>query len=144
MKKILLLSSFFLSTTVFAGELNSYNDIVTYITYGVPLHFVTNFAQCTGDKVNAAKTMSLGSFTPSEIGVTENHVAAATTHFTLNDPFFPGKAVYEYARYTITPDNNMTVSLQVLDAATYTKLMNPISFNCKLKVATTVYYYANF
>ncbi len=145
MKKLILLSGLFLTTTAFAGELHNYNDIVSAISSGTSLHFVTDFTQCTPTKKSAAAatvitTMSTGAFTPNEIGVTSEHIATALTHFTLNDPMFPGKPVNEFVRYTITPDNNMNVILNVLDPVTYASLLNPpIVLNCKIDVATKIY-----
>lgn len=139
MKKLIILSGLLLSTTSFADELHNYNDIVAAISSGKQLRIVTNFSECTTTTKVAPKIMSLASFVPNEIGVTDAHIATAITHFTLNDPFFLGKPVYEFARYTITPDKNMSVTLQILDAPTYKILMDKISFNCVIDVATKIY-----
>lgn len=140
MKKLLLLSSLcVLSTAGFAGELNDYEAIKNALTNGQSVRLVTNFAQCTTLSPTVLKTMMVGIFTPNEIGFTDNHIATSMTHFTMNDPFFPNKPVFEFARYTITPDNNISVSLQVLEAPTYIQLMDKISFNCKINEAVKVY-----
>ncbi|EKD73851.1 MAG: hypothetical protein ACD_45C00172G0003 [uncultured bacterium] len=140
MKKLILLGGFFLTTATFAGQLHNYNDMVSAISSGKPLRFVTNFSQCeTNNKKASSSTTLIGSFTPNEIGVTDSHIATSLTHFTLNDPFFLGKPVYEFARYTITPDNRMSVTLEILDASTYTSLMDKISFNCQIDIATKIY-----
>lgn len=53
-------------------------------------------------------------------------------YFTLNDPYFPTKPVYEYIRYTMTSDNNLNLSYQALDATTYMPLTDKFLFDCKI------------
>ncbi len=139
MKKFILLSGLLLATTSFADQLHNYNDITAAITNGKSLHIVTNLSQCTTTAKRATTTMSVGSFTPNEIAVTDSHIATAMTHFTLNNPFFPGKPVYEFVRYTITPDNTMAVTVDMLDAPSYAKLKDPMTFNCTLDGAAKIY-----
>jgi hypothetical protein len=139
MKKFILLSSLVLATPSFADQLQSYDEITAALTTGKSIHVVTDFAQCSTANKAAVKTMSMAIFTPNEIGIMSDHVAMSLNHFTINDPYFPGKSVYEFVRYTITPDNNMNVSLQVLDAVTYASLMDKISYNCKINTATKIY-----
>lgn len=141
MKKLLLLGALVISSTAFAKtQIHNYADIVSSINNGIPLHVVTNFAQCSAtNKLAITAAMSAAYFSPKEIGVTDSYVATSLIHFTMNDPFFPGQPVNEYVRYTITPDKTVKVILNVLDAANYTKLIDPITFTCQLDVSTKIF-----
>lgn len=140
MKKLILLGALLASSTVFAKtQIHNYDEIVSSINNGIPLHIVTNFAQCSATNKSAATVMSAAYFSPKEIGVTDTHVATALTHFTMNDPLFPGRGVNEYVRYTITPDKTVKVILNVLDPVTYNTLIDPITFTCKLDEATKIF-----
>lgn len=139
MKKLILIGGLFLTTSSFATVLHNYNDITSALTNGKSIHLVTEFAKCNAPDKLATQVMSIGIVTPNEIGITNDHIATAFTHFTVNDPYFPYKPVNEFVRYTITPDNNMNISLKIFDAATYTLLKDDISFNCKIDESTKVY-----
>lgn len=118
-----------------ATPLVDYSAVQDALLAGQTVKIITNFAQCTpGAKTakNLAKMMMYGIFTPNEIGITDNYIATAMTHFTLNDPFYPNKPVFEFVRYTVKPDNTMQVSLNILDAANYKLLDGSMSFNCPL------------
>lgn len=139
MRYIILFSGLLFATFGFANTLHDYNDITSALISGKSLHIVTDFAQCNASNKLGSEIRSIAIFTPNEIGITNDHIVTALTHFTVNDPYFPGKPVYEFARYTITPDNNMNVSLQVFDAATYALLKDKVSFNCKVGQSTKIY-----
>jgi hypothetical protein len=57
---------------------------------------------------------------------------ASLNHFTLNDNNAKNKAVYQFARYKITAENNVIVSMQVLDAVTWQPITDKKSFTCQL------------
>lgn len=140
MKKVLLISTLLFSINSFAMQLHTYDSIAAAIKNGTPIHIVTDYNQCQFSlKARPLTGTLIGSFTPNEIGVNDSHIATALTHFTLNDPFFPGKPVYEHDRFTITPDNTLTVDFQVLDATNYASLINPMKFTCSIDVATKIY-----
>ena len=140
MQKLILIGGLLFTTSGFATVLHNYNEISSALTNGKTIHFVTDFSQCNAqNKPAELTTMSVGIFTPNEIGLTNDHIATALTHFTVNDPYFPGKPVVEFSRYTITQDDNMNVALKVFDAATYALLKDNISFDCKIDQATKVY-----
>ena len=148
MKKLLLLSALFISTNSFALQpLTTFNEIKTALITGQKLRIVFDIAQCTFppstkpvDK-QAAGLAGVGAYTPNEIFFdgTANLIAASLPHFTLNDPRYLNRPVYDFDRYTITPDNNITVINRVLDATNYAILGNSFSFTCKLGVAAVIY-----
>ena len=138
MKKMALLSSLILSTTSMAGELPNYNAIKTSVLSGKSIHIVIDFSKCSTSAKNIADSTSVGIFSPSSIAITD-HIATSLTHFTLNDPSFPARPVYEFVRYVITDDNHVNLTTQVLDAVNYGPISDKISFNCPLETAAKVY-----
>ena len=84
--------------------------------------------------------MQLGLFTPNEIIVdTNGRIDASLKHFTLSDPNFPNKPIYQFVRYTLTSDNNVNLITQLLDAVNYADLEHKVSFDCKIDVGAKIY-----
>lgn len=134
MKKLALLVSFLISTNSVAGELHNFNEVKTAIVSGKTIHIAIDFSKCSASNKGIAQSMSIGVFTPTAIVVTD-HIATSLTHFTLNN----GKPVYEFVRYTITDDNNVNVTNQVLDAVNYTPIADKSAFNCKLETGAKIF-----
>ena len=143
MKKLFLLSLLFLATAGFAEELHHFDEIKSTVLLGKSIHIIINFSQCTTSSPSKSATKdqyNIGVFTPNEIIVnSKGHIASSLTHFTLNNPRFPSKPVFEFVRYTITTDDNINVIAQVLDATDYTSLSRETSFDCKIDTAAKIY-----
>jgi hypothetical protein len=139
MKKLFLLASLLLTSTSFANELHHYNDVKAAVITGKTIHIAVDLSSCIASSKEMAQSTSIGVFTPNAIQVNNNHIATSLTHFTLNNPNFPGKPVYEFVRYTITEDNNVNLTDQVLDAVNYAPLSPKISFNCKIDTSAKIY-----
>ena len=139
MKKISLLVSLLISTNCFANELNHFNEVQTAATAGKTIHIAVDFSKCTFPMNALNVPSSIGIFTPNTVQVTNDHIATSLTHFTINNPAFPEKAIYEFATYTITTKDQLNITMQFLDAANYTPLGNKITFNCKLGVSAKIY-----
>ena len=138
MKKLALLASLLISTNSIAGELHNFNEVKTAIVTGKTIHIAINFSRCSASNKGMTQSMSIGVFTPNAIAITD-HIATSLTHFTLDNPSFPGKPVYEFVRYTITGDNNVNLTDQVLDAVNYTPISDKVSFNCKLETGAKIF-----
>lgn len=134
MKKLTLLVSFLISTNSIAGELHNFNEIKTAIVTGKTINIAVDFSKCTASNKGVAPSITIGVFTPNSIVVTDR-IATSLTHFTLNNE----KPVYEFVRYTITDDNSVNVTEEVLDAVKYTPTSDKISFNCKLETAAKIF-----
>ena len=142
MKRFLILSLLLSSITAFAGELANYEAIKTTILKGKSIRIAIDFDKCTPQQVSVIQPPSfgLGIFSPNEIIITGNgQIAASLLHFTLNDPHMPSKPLYQYARYTITPDNTINLATQALDATTFKPLSDGFAFNCKISTEAKVY-----
>lgn len=141
MKKILLLPLLFIVTNSVADELHNFDQVKSAVMTGKSIRIAIDFSKCSTAKKDATPfKYSIGVFTPNEIIVTnEGNIAASLTHFTLNDTSVPGKPVYQFVRYTITDDNNIDVSSQLLDATNYASISDKSSFNCKIDTSAKIY-----
>jgi hypothetical protein len=142
MKKILLLPLLFTATSVFANVLHSYDDIHAAVLDGKSIRIALDFDKCT-PHFRAPKqrpSFGIGIFTPNEIVIEgDGRIDASLLHFTLHDPHAPSKPIYQFARYTITSDNNVNLSAKALDAVTYTPISEGFSFDCKIDSGAKIY-----
>lgn len=138
MKNLILLASLLISTNVFCKELHNFDQVKAAIITGKTIHIVLDFSKCSFQN-KSAKHLSIGIFNPNAIQIINNNIATSFMHFTLNNPSFPEKPVYEFVRYTITEDNNINLISQVLDAKTYTPMTDKISLNCKIDNGAKIY-----
>lgn len=138
MRKLFLLTSLLISTNSFSDELHNFNELKSAVMTGKTIRVAVDFLKCSSAN-KGDEPVSIGVFTPNAIHVANDHVAASLTHFTLNDPSFPGKPVYEFVSYTIADDNNLNLTDQVLDAVNYTPLSDKFSFNCKIDSGVKIY-----
>jgi hypothetical protein len=139
MKKFILLASLLITTNSFADELHNFNEIKAAIITGKTIHIAIDFSKCSTSNNTTAQSMEVGVFTPSAIHVANDHIATSLTHFTLNNPSFPEKPIYEFVRYTITGDDNVNLIVHVLDAVNYTSVSDKVSFNCKIGSSAKIY-----
>lgn len=139
MKKGMCLAACLLASSSFAATLGSYDAIHNNVVAGKSMRIAIDFAQCTAKGKALVQPMRLALYTPNEIAVFSDHIAASLTHFTINNPAFPGEPVYEFARYNITPDNTVNLSIQVLAAANYAPMTEKSEVLCTLGTAAKVY-----
>lgn len=137
MKKLTLLSLLILSTTSSAKELHNYAEIKSAAINGKNIHIMVDFSQCTSE--HPAKFTNIGVFTPNAIQILNKYMATSLTHFTLNNPGFQDKPVYEFVRYTITDQNEVILTAQVLDAIDYHPLSGKMIFHCAIDSAAKFY-----
>ena len=126
-----------IAANCFAAESHNFNDIKAAVANGKNIRLVIDFEKCSTPNNLLAESRK-GVFTPNEMQITDDHIAASLMHFTLNHPNFLGKPIYEYSRYTITADN-LEFNVQPLDAITYAPLAEKFSVKCKLDAAVKVY-----
>jgi hypothetical protein len=138
-KKLILLPFLFIATNSFAHKLHNFSEIKSAITRGETIHIVTDFAKCSSPKKEVFQSTHIGVFTPNEIQVIDTRIVTSFMHFTLNNPNFPDESIYEFVSYTMTDDNNLNLSYQVLDARHYFPLTEKASFNCKIDVGVKIY-----
>ncbi len=140
MKKIIFLALCFIATAANAFEIKEYNFLRLFAARGVVLHIAVDFSQCTVTSATSpTATSSVAMFTPSSLQIADDNIATSFKHFTLDDPAYPGKAVYEFVRYTFTADNSLALTSQTLDATNYALLGDPVKLTCKLGSGVRVF-----
>ncbi len=141
MRKLLLLSLLLMVTNTFADELHNFDQVKSAVTTGKSIRIAIDFSKCSTEKNSLLQDINnMGVFTPNEIVIDKfGRISTSLMHFTLNDQIFPAKPVYQFLRYTMTSDNNVNLSFQVLDATNYSSLTDKVSFDCKLDAAAKVY-----
>lgn len=140
MKKLYILISICLfATASHAGVLRSYLDVTYAVINGRPIHFVIDFPKCASENHDVPKKFRLFMASPNMVAVLEDHVAASASHFTLANPDFIERPVYEYGKFTVTPENTVKLVYQVLDALTYVPLAPAKTFECQMGLGAKIY-----
>jgi len=125
-----------LSTTVFAKQLKSFDAVKQAINSGQQLEFVTELNHCSP----ALKKKITGSFKPnSVIIIGDNRIIASHKHFTLSHNEPKGMPIFEFIKYTLTPDNTLTLAKTVLDAKTLAPTGKTTKLTCKLQEGARIY-----
>lgn len=151
MKKITLLATLLMATNCFAAApaasmpqaldaMFNYKDVVTAVANGHDIRIGLILKDCTMNGKKIEKPIfKVGLYSPNEVILSnDDNVVASLRHFTKNDARAPGKPVWQYAVYTITPDDNVKLSVEVLDAETNATVVNKETYDCKLGVASYV------
>jgi hypothetical protein len=139
MKKLILLTLLSVATQANALELKNYNQIEAVLKYGKVIHIAVDFTQCTPVNARQLVSSALAIYTPSAVQVANDNIAASLKHFTLDNPAYPNKPVYEFVRYTFTADNVLTLTNQTLDATNFAPLGDPMTLTCKLTAGVKVF-----
>ena len=129
------------STTVSADELPDFNQVKSAVLAGKSIRIAVHFPQCSG-QANLAPipVQNVGTFTPNEVAIDKSgNIAASLTHFTLNNPDFLDKPVYEFVTYKILDANTVKLTIQVLDATNYQPLTSKFYFDCELRKGAKIY-----
>jgi hypothetical protein len=137
LKTLTLLALLFNTGNSLAQELQSFDAIKTAAITGKPIHIVIDFSKCASPR--RPELTSIGVFTPNALHVTQEAIMTSLKHFTLNHPRFPDKPVYEFIRYTLTHNNQVVVTTQVLEAIHYVPVSDQLSFQCEIGAGATFY-----
>jgi hypothetical protein len=137
MKKSIFLVSCLLAGSSFATSLSTYEAIKDAVEAGHQIRIGVDFARCTGS--DNPLGMRKAFYTPNEIVTNVDYVSASLTHYTLNDPAFPGQPVYQFAGYKFYPDNALVMTVQVLAAANHVPMAEKVIMRCALGAGVTVY-----
>lgn len=137
MKKLVLLASLLASTFAFSQELINFEEVKTAITGGKKIHLTIDMLKCTWNKPPVdVMTFAL---TPNEFGIVNDMIFIANTHFTLENPAFLNRPIYEFHKYIITPDNQLTLTAQVLDAISFKPLAEKKIIRCDINTGAKIY-----
>lgn len=133
MKKLVLLTSLVLATNSFAS-IKTYKELAHSVVIGDHIRIGLMMKNCTiNDSPVQNPMFKFGYFSPNEIIMTNGDtLVASLNHFTKNDLRAAGRPAYQYVTYTFTPDNNVRVTMDLLDAVSYASLVPKEVYDCKL------------
>lgn len=139
MKKTALFSALLFSSASMAADLHDYDAVKNAISDGKPIRIVVDFAKCVSSDKSLVRGSVTGVYSPDAIMMVGDQIITSLKHFSLNSERYSGKPVYEFVKYIIASDNNVTVSSQVLDAVNYAPINDAQLFNCKLDGGAKIY-----
>lgn len=136
MSKIAVIAlSSLLSFAAQADHLSSFDDVAKAIAQGKRITFVLDLSKCTSDKPQPI----IGSITPNAILlINNNRITASDRHFTMNNPAAPNSAVFDYTKYNITADNNVSIKTMTINASNY-DLLASYQVDCQLNKGFSVF-----
>jgi|SRR5579885_421958 hypothetical protein len=141
MNKLLFATALLFASTSFADQLHNYDQVKSAVVAGKSIRIFIDFSKCATSSKNAHMPSYLGLYSPNEIAINDDagYIAASLLHFTLNNPAFPSKPVYEFTRYTISNDNTVVMSDTPLNAGDFKPLNEKLTFTCKLDESARIY-----
>ena len=139
MKKLLWLSAL-LSTISVAEPLHNYEQIKAAVMEGKYIRLVVNYPKCSAPEGKFKVPNNYAIETPNALAITtEGSIGTYILYFTMYDPQFPLKPVYQYVRYKINKDNTLQMLFADLNAADYAPLGVESSITCKIDDGVTVF-----
>ncbi|RUR19051.1 hypothetical protein ELY21_05875 [Legionella sp. km535] len=134
MRKLVALAMLFTALDGFANELHSYVKIKETVAKGQLVRVFVDYAKCSGPSSGYKMANYNSAYTPNEIAINNDagYMAASMMHFTVNHPQYPNQPLYEFIRYTIASNGDVSISLIPLNATDYTPLSDKITFKCTI------------
>ncbi len=140
MKTLLCFTTLCLAATGFADQLHNFDQIKSAVTKGKLIRIYVDYTKCSSVSKQSIIPNNAAVYTPNAMVITsEGNIGAQILYFTMQDPRYPSKAVYQYGRYVISSDNFLTLTFTVLNAADYTPLEGNSSLHCKIDDGANIY-----
>jgi hypothetical protein len=119
-----------------AAQINTYAELLASIRQGNKLVIVTDFRGCK--KASSTATNSaIDYFAPESflIAPGQHHIATSHLHFT----YHADKPVYEFIKYTFTPDNTTVIEVKVVHPKDFSPITATTSFFCSMRKDISVF-----
>lgn len=140
MKKLLCFTTLFLASTGFANQLHNFDQIKSAVTDGKLIRIYVDYTKCSSSSKQLTVPNNAAIYTPNAMAIgNDGSIGAYVLYFTMKDPRYPAKAVYQYGRYVISSDNSLALTFTVLNAADYSSLEGNTSINCKIDDGAKVF-----
>jgi hypothetical protein len=143
MKKFIYFATLFLTSSSFAEQLHNFDQIKTAVSQGKLIRILVDYEKCTAlTAFSVAKTIGnhYAVFTPNAMAIdNEGSIGAYVLYFTLKDPHYPAKPVYQHGNYVLSKDNMLAITFTTLNAADYTPLGTSVTVNCKIDDSAKVF-----
>jgi hypothetical protein len=140
LKKFICFTTLFLGSTSFADQLHNYEQIKSAVSEGKLIRILVDYEKCTAISAQKMVGNHYAVFTPNAIAISnDGHIGTYILYFTLKDPHYPSKAVYQHGSYIISKDNSLAITFTTLNAADYTQLGTSVNINCKIDDSAKVF-----
>lgn len=140
MKKLLCFATLLLASTGFASQLHSYDQIKSAVTDGKLIRIYFDYTKCSPSSKQLTLPNNAAVYTPNAMSInTAGDIGSYVLYFTMNDPRYPNKAVYQHGKIAISTDNYITLSVSVLNAADFTLLDRDNTLRCKIDDSAKVF-----
>lgn len=123
---ILIYSSFGI-----AEQLHDFNQVKSAVAEGKLIRILVDYTKCSSAKEFVANNAAI--FTPNAMAMSvDGTIGSYILYFTMKDPRYPGKGVFQYGRYILSNENTVKLIFRTLNAADYTPLDKEESMTCKI------------
>lgn len=140
MKNFICLTALFLASTSFAEELHNFEQIKSAVFEGKLIRILVDYDKCAASSTQKKVGNNYAVFTPNAMAIdNDGNIGTYVLYFTLKDPRYPSKAVYQHGNYVISKDNSITITFTTLNAADYTQLGTADIINCKIDDSAKVF-----
>ncbi|MBX3709909.1 MAG: hypothetical protein KIT56_07835 [Gammaproteobacteria bacterium] len=140
MKKFICFITLFFASTSFAEQLHNFKQIESAVSEGKLIRILVNYEKCTPLSTQKMVGNHYAVFTPNAMAIgNDGNIGTYVLYFTLQDPHYPSKAVYQHGNYIISKDNSITITFTTLNAADYTQMGTSITINCKIDDSAKVF-----
>lgn len=140
MKKLICLAMLFFTSSAFSRQLHNFDEIKTAVADGKLIRIYIDYTACSSSSKLATLPNIAAVYTPNAMAInSEGDIGTYVLYFTMKDPRYPSRPVYQYGRYVISRDNSVTLNFSVLNAADFTKLKGDDTLNCKLNTGVNVF-----
>lgn len=139
MKQYLFLSML-LTTTAFAEQLHNYDQIKSTIEKGREIRLYIDYTKCVLPSKNLTLPNNSATYTPNAMAInTAGEIGSYLLYFTMNDPHYLNKPVYQFFKFVISPNNILTMTSSVLNAADYSFLQDEGTVKCNIDNGVNIF-----
>lgn len=140
MKKLICLTALFFTLPSFAQQLHNYDQIKAAISQGKLIRIYVDYTKCSMTAGSSMVGNHDAVYTPNAMAITnDGDISSYILYFTLSDPRYPLKPVYQYGQYAIAKDSHLEIRFTTLNAADYIPLGNSSVINCKMDIGVKVF-----
>lgn len=140
MKKFICFITIFLTSSSFAEQLHNFEQIKSAVSTGKLIRILVDYEKCATLAMQKMIGNHYAIFSPNAMAIdNDGNIGSYIFYFTLKDPHYPAKAVYQHGNYVFSKDNSLALTFTTLNAADYTQLGTSVTINCKIEDSVKVF-----
>ena len=132
------ITAIFYSLICQAEKLSSFEEISSTVANGKGIRAVIDINLCTGNL--STQSRMIGSVNPSDIVViADKYITFSSLHLTQHNPDNKGIPLYEYNKFTLTPNHKLTMESTLLNPVTFKQQGKGYRLECELNKGGSIY-----